>query len=621
MSWPVLSLFVLAAGLRLWILSRPGLGDDFDLGLFVRWMRTMNESGFAGFYGSGQFGDYPPVMMLLFRGVGAVVSAVSENPTDHAFRVGIKCLACGFEILIGALILFEGKRLLGVRAGTVAAGLFLLNPAALYESAYWGQVDAIPTAFMVASLVLVGRGRWTSAGFVAALGLTAKFQAVILLPLLVFEAFRMVGLRGLVRLAAGGAIGVALAAAPFFATGTLTEIVDRAYINVVGQYPKMSNNAYNIWFVKGDPGMPNTSPPQILIEAAAGEETSVAEDASWLLRWTWRKISLVLFALSVAVVLSLYASSPGPRSRLVAAGLLVLCFYLFPTEMHERYAYPALALLAPWAAVRGLHERVYWVLSAVLLLNLAAVVPIAPLAPQLSAVNLALFAGILATLALPSVLRRSDVGAPGFVPAMDDASANATLRTPGPDALAEPAPPAWRRSVVRGFQYGTVLAVLAAATVVAVVQLGDGKAKRSTEDGHVAWLSDLEPREATQEWGGPAADRSVAGGPLRVGSRFYLRGLGTHAPARLVYDIPEGSRIFEATLGIDRSSAGGGSATIRIEVDGKTMFESAVLRANSAPLTIEVPVSDARSLRIAIDPTGDGQRSDHVDLALARFRE
>ena len=141
----------------------------------------------------------------------------------------------------------------------------------------------------------------------------------------------------------------------------------------------------------------------------------------------------------------------------------------------------------------------------------------------------------------------------------------------------------------------------------------------NSEDGHVAWLSDLEPRDVAQGWGEPARNRSVAGGPLRIGSRFYLRGLGTHAPARLVYDVPEGSRVFEATLGIDRTGDGGGTAVVRIEVDGRASYESTVLTANSTPLHIAVPVHRARALTLSIDATRDGQRSDHVDLALARF--
>jgi hypothetical protein len=92
----------------------------------------------------------------------------------------------------------------------------------------------------------------------------------------------------------------------------------------------------------------------------AGGRAAVEAGDSALLRLTWRRISLVLFALAVAVVLSLYALRPGPVARYGAAGLLALCFYLFPTEMHERYAYPAVAFLALWAAAHRVHERLYW---------------------------------------------------------------------------------------------------------------------------------------------------------------------------------------------------------------------------------------------------------------------
>jgi len=45
-----------------------------------------------------------------------------------------------------------------------------------------------------------------------------------------------------------------------------------------------------------------------------------------------------------------------------------------------------------------------------------------------------------------------------------------------------------------------------------------------------------------------------------------------------------------------------------------------VLTGGGAPVAIELPVAGAQRLTIHVDPTGDGQRSDHVSLALARFQ-
>ena len=60
--------------------------------------------------------------------------------------------------------------------------------------------------------------------------------------------------------------------------------------------------------------------------------------------------------------------------------------------------------------------------------------------------------------------------------------------------------------------------------------------------GRAVYLSDLKPAEYRQTpfldlpW--PyRADRNVTGGMLRRGGRLYLKGLGVHSAARLVYAI------------------------------------------------------------------------------------
>ena len=656
----IIALVGLAGALRVWILTRPGLGDDFDLGLFVGWMRSLNSGGFAEFYGSGLFGDYPPLMMILYRAFGWIAAAVTQDPSVHALRVAIKSMSAIFELAIGILLYVETRHIFKARrvhlqtgashdvvrtaattAALVAASLFLFNPAAIYESAYWGQVDAVPTAFMLGSLMLVRRRHWIAVGFVAGLGLTAKFQTIVLVPLLLLEATRMAGVRGLARLALGTVVGLGLAAVPFVLTGTLDDIVSRAYINVVGQYPRLSNNAYNLWYVVANPGMPNGAPPHALVAAAAKGASTVSLGDSFLLTLSLRKLSVGLFGLVVGVVLSLYSRRPGSIERHLAAGLLVLAFFLFPTEMHERYAYPALALLAPWAATRGLNERAYWVISTILLLNLAAVLPIHPLAPQLSGINLALFAGLLASLvvsrtrgAVTGVESGPNVSAPnegefGEVERTRSTGAResdhtatdhtATDHAASEDSRAEDSPSPWVQFLLRCLRWGTAAAVVLSVLAASWFYVSGASHNIATPPDHLAWLSELEPEAAEQGWGELRERASVTGEPLRIGSAFYLEGIGTHAPARLVYSIPEDAQWFEAVFGIDASGQGDGSARVRIDVDGRTVFRSTEVTAETGPRTIKAMVTGGETLTIHVDPTADGNQSDHVDLALARF--
>lgn len=604
----LVGLVVVAAALRTWILLQPGVGFTNDLALFARWMHGVATHGLAGFYAAEAFCDYPPLFILLFGGVGKLVAALGGSE-PHAYHVGTKLLASVADLATGVTIGLAGRRLLGVRAATLGAGLYLLNPVAIYDSAVWGQVDAVPALLLVGALFLTERCRWMGAGAVGALALAAKFQSVAVLPLVAFEAIRRGGGPGVARALAGGIVALAVVSAPFLATGTLDDVVRRAYVDVVGQYHQMSFNAFNLWTLTGHPEAPDTAPPRALIELAAGGRTSLPADGSWLLGITWRKVSLVLFGLAVLGVLAAYARRPGPVASFGAAGGLALAFFLFPTEMHERYAFPAIALLAPWAAARMRNERLYLALSVALLLNLVAVLPPDGLAEPIALVNLVLFGTLLLHLAVgPSLPRRPDRTTPADAPSVTRAAppASPTITSPGPSRA------------IRVFQRMTVGATGLSALVALGVWVAARLVPAPPEAATSRWLADLSPISVRQGWGELAPDRAVSGAPLVLGDTLYLHGIGTHAPATLIYAVPARSVHFEALAGID-AGAGGGSAEVIVELDGFEVHRTGRLTPNSPPALIRIDLTRGRTLALRIDPTGDGNRNDHVDLVLARF--
>ena len=360
---------VLLAGIavRTWLTADASLGHQDDINLFVDWTRRLQELGIRGFYESNVFCDYPPLSILMFRALGWLASFHPAALADaDLLKVLLKVPACLADVAIAIMIYIECGRFLGRRAATAAAALFFLNPVVLYDSAYWGQVDSIFTAFVLLSVMLVARGRWHWAGAAIALGMLAKFQSIAFVPLLLFETYRIGGWKAI-----GGKVVAALAIAacvlmPFATSETMDDVLQRSYVNVVGQYNDLSKSAFNIWYLTGEPHAADLGVPAAIVSVAAGHRLAIADDASWLLRLNYRKISLIGYALAVAVILSVYSFRTGPVSRHAAAGLLGLAFFLFPTEMHERYALPALAFLAIWAASGAWAERAFVMLSALL---------------------------------------------------------------------------------------------------------------------------------------------------------------------------------------------------------------------------------------------------------------
>lgn len=134
------------------------------------------------------------------------------------------------------------------------------------------------------------------------------------------------------------------------------------------------------------------------------------------------------------------------------------------------------------------------------------------------------------------------------------------------------------------------------------------------------YLSLLTPLSVQQGWGDFTVDRSVGGGPIQPDAQVHLRGLGTHAPSRLVYAIPEGYDFFEATVGINRSTKGAGSVRVSVSLDDREpIYVSPLLTGTSEPAPVRVPLNGAKRILLQADPTADGNRFDHVDWAGARF--
>ncbi len=167
------------------------------------------------------------------------------------------------------------------------------------------------------------------------------------------------------------------------------------------------------------------------------------------------------------------------------------------------------------------------------------------------------------------------------------------------------------------------------------LELGDGEPVRLPlgavsslfrDDGSVVFLSDLEPRverdgspfddDLGMRWL-PARDRSVTGSPLRVDGRTYTRGIGVHAPSRLVYALDGGFASLRGAVGVDDQVlrlASRGSVEFRVLVDGEVRWESGLVRGGEPERPLgPVDVSGARELVLEVDMATDYHVADRAD--------
>jgi alpha-galactosidase len=133
------------------------------------------------------------------------------------------------------------------------------------------------------------------------------------------------------------------------------------------------------------------------------------------------------------------------------------------------------------------------------------------------------------------------------------------------------------------------------------------------------WLDSLDLSSMEQGWGSPQLKRSVTKSPLVISGRSFERGVGTHSVSTYALDLAGGSEKFQATVGLDDSAAGKGSVVFQVIADGKTLFNSGVMRSGSTPMRVDVDLAGVRKVVLTVGDGGDGYQFDHADWADARF--
>lgn len=140
------------------------------------------------------------------------------------------------------------------------------------------------------------------------------------------------------------------------------------------------------------------------------------------------------------------------------------------------------------------------------------------------------------------------------------------------------------------------------------------------QNGAFVYLSDLAPQAVQQRfppdfvyeaevWGWKR-DRSVTGGPLRLGGRTFDKGLGVHSFCELTFALPgRAYREFRATIGLDDATRylgepGFGAVLFKVLVDGKPCKEhpnGIVQKKGQAPTELAIDVTGAASITLVAD--------------------
>ena len=363
---------ILMAGLLVRLLISPAPGYEFDVGMNQGWAKSAVELGLARSYTEQVDGNmlpnYPPFSLMIFAGIGHVYKAFISPEYEKSrleYRILIKLPAMLADLGTALLFYFLLKKWKNKKAGFLAAAAYTFHPAVLYESAYWGQTDSIFTFFLVLALSLFVSGRMTIAGAFIALALFTKVQTVMLGPLFLMIAL-LAGWKSFLKISAGAAIAGVLILLPYFLGGNLSAAI-KVMVGSVGYYSIVSSAAYNFWWM--------------LFGDAAG---SVQDTELIFGIISYRIAGFLMFTLANLWILCLFFRRWRPHkpsralfySLFAAASFLAFTFFLFSTQMHERYLFPFVALGLPMAFINRKGAFLYGAVSALFLSNLMGWLPL-----------------------------------------------------------------------------------------------------------------------------------------------------------------------------------------------------------------------------------------------------
>jgi len=373
---PLLAMLVLGFVARMLFIGASGFHNDISA--FEAWSLVLTEHPLSQFYASTSFADYPPGYFFVLIVIGwfykGLIGLHLIAPASYGVLAKlVKLPAIAMDLVDTWLIFALVRRYASERTALIAAGLFAFNPAAIYISAYWGQIDSVSWGLVLAGLLLFARASQEPAkarssiiwAWVAlAFSLLIKPQAAFLLPLYIAFAFtapaaarrdRLTG-TGVGMLA--GIVMAYLSCVVFHANWN--PVADFAwllhqYTYGSGVYAENTVNAFNLYAIKQPFWQPD-SQPLTFGGIAIGP----------MVVWGW---SLVVG--STALVVARYLQRKDDASFFEAAMLIAFAFFCLATRMHERYLFGAFLLMIPLIAFGRRYLWATVILTCTLFANLA----------------------------------------------------------------------------------------------------------------------------------------------------------------------------------------------------------------------------------------------------------
>jgi len=324
-------------------------GYGYDIWIFKTWSRAVYYTGFAHFY-DGIRSDYPPFYIYFLWAIGTFYKSFISFSFDidsPVFTFLIKMPAMIADISTAFLIFLIVRRYGSFRLAFLSMISYSFNPAIMYNSAIWGQVDSVYTLFFMLALMQLVSDKPMLSGIFLTLAILTKPQSLVLLPLFALYVIRKYSIFTSVKVAAASCAVFVVVSLPFYPINSILNIF-KQYSSSYIQYPYNSLNAFNIWAFTG----------------------MFQPDDTQFMFITYRTWGYILFGMIFIYVAYFTLKNKDDMSIYISSAILFFTFFMFFTRIHERYLFPVFAPLAVAMTLDRRFSYVYLLATITFLFNL-----------------------------------------------------------------------------------------------------------------------------------------------------------------------------------------------------------------------------------------------------------
>lgn len=321
-----------------------------DMNTWEAWSYRIINVGINNFYSPNFYSEYFPGYLYLLWFIGTIYHFLFSKLSFSSFQFEIllKSLTTIFDLGTSYLI-YKTVFLIKPKLAPISALIYFANPAIIFNSSIWGQIDGIYTFFLfLSSYLLIGKLKKYSSVFFSSVAFIIKPQAIFLLPVLLANIFKRYKLKPTLMSSLLIILLVLIFSLPFFPTNPVAGFIGMAQRSA-DLYSYTSLFAFNFWSLFGFWRVDS----QVFIISLK----------------TW---GIVLYGISLIAILFpvLKKAKNEPRLIYLSFALTFFSSFLFLTRMHERYLFPVLAFYLIYAIQNRKLMVIYFLISLIHLLNL-----------------------------------------------------------------------------------------------------------------------------------------------------------------------------------------------------------------------------------------------------------